>query len=476
MTEISILNYSDAVELAHDVSAQWAASSAEQRIALLNGLAEALFADANRLALLANEETNLGIPRLLSELERTCFQLRGFAQQVAERRPFRVVDDAATPGVPPYGRPHVMKTLVPLGPVAMFSASNFPFAFSVLGGDTASALAAGCTVVVKAHSGHPRLSREVFFLAQRVLRELKLESGVIQFVEGAGHEVGVGLVRHPHIKAVAFTGSYQGGTALWREANARETPIPFYGELGSINPVVILPAALEHNPTELGMTLSKSIEFGCGQICTSPGVVVLFEGERSEAFVAGLSEGMQTHRHHLMLTPGMKHNFVEGVHRIKSVQGVDIVLDSLSTEDAQVPPTSFLARTTGANFIHHAELREEVFGPACLIVSVQTHEEILKVLRCIGGSLTTTIWGLEEDTVQNREILRAASQVAGRVLFSGVPTGVAICRAQVHGGPWPSSTMPLSTSVGYAALERFLRPIALQGAPEWVASLRGQPC
>ena len=476
MTDAAFLNYPDAVAAAQAANDQWATSSPELRISLLSGLADAVTADAARLATLASEETNLSIPRLLSEIERTCFQLRGFAQLVAERRPFRVIDDAAIPGMPPYGRPHLMNTLVPLGPVAMFSASNFPFAFSVLGGDTASALAAGCPVLVKAHSGHPRLSREVYALAQKVLRELNLAPGIIQLVEGAGSEVGVGLVQHPDIKAVAFTGSFQGGTALWREANARGTPIPFYGELGSINPVLVLPKALEKGAAQLGLTLSKSIEFGCGQICTSPGVVILFDDAQADAFVAGLKEGMQSHQHHLMLTPGMKHNFVEGVRRVKAVSGVEVILDCPSTEDDEVPPTSFLARTTGAQFIKDAHLREEVFGPACLVVIVRNQAEAVEVLQSVGGTLTTTLWGLHEDTVENREIVRMASRIAGRVLFDGVPTGVAVCRAQVHGGPWPSSTQPMTTSVGYAAIERFLRPVALQGAPAWVASLRGQPC
>lgn len=472
----AMLNYSDAVAAAQAAHDGWAASSPETRISLLNHLADAVAAQAERLAALASEETHLGIPRLMSEIDRTCFQLRGFAQQVAERRPFRVIDDAAISGTPPQGRPHLMNTLVPLGPVAMFSASNFPFAFSVLGGDTASALAAGCPVVVKAHSGHPRLSREVFALAQKVLHELDLSPGIIQLVEGAGREVGVGLVRHPGIQAVAFTGSFQGGTALWREANERATPIPFYGELGSINPVLVLPRVLEAGAEELGLTLSKSIEFGCGQICTSPGVVILFAGSQAEAFIAGLKAGMQTHQHHLMLTPGMKHNFVEGVRRIKAAAGVEVVLDSQSTEDAVTAPTSFLARTTASRFIEDAHLREEVFGPACLVVTVTEVSEALAVLNSIGGTLTATLWGLDQDTQENRSILRVASRIAGRVLFDGVPTGVAVCRAQVHGGPWPSSTQPMTTSVGYAAIERFLRPVALQAAPSWVAALRGQPC
>jgi len=460
-----------AVNAAHAAAESWARSGAEARAALLRGLAEALEAERATLVPLADRETTLGAVRLNGELDRTCFQLRGFADQVLAGVPFVVTDDAALPGAPPAGRPRLTRVRVPVGTVAMFAASNFPFAFSVLGGDTASALAAGCPVVVKAHPGHPELSRATAALAQRVVAALGLPAGLFGMVEGASTAVGVQLVRHPQIAAVAFTGSYRGGAALQREANERPRPIPFYGELGSINPVVALPAAIAANGAMLAATLAGSITLGCGQFCTSPGVLIVRDDDASRAFVAQLAEALGAATPHAMLHAGIRAGFDAGVARLQQHAGVRVLA---APPHGEAAPRPRLFTTDAATFIESEPLHEEVFGPSCLVVTVTSLDETLAVLQAVQGSLTVTLWGAEADSADNRRLIRAAERIAGRVLFAGVPTGVAVTAAQQHGGPWPASTQPFTTSVGYAALDRFLRPVALQDAPEWLVDARGQ--
>lgn len=442
-----------------------------RRAALLRALADALLAARDTLVPLADRETRLGTARLNGELDRTAFQLRGFASHLETGAAQPLLDDAAIAGAPPQGRPRLTRVAVPLGPVAMFAASNFPFAFSVLGGDTASALAAGCPVVVKAHPGHPELSRAVWALAAGCVAELGLPAGLLQLVQGAGFEAGVALVRDPAIAAVAFTGSLRGGLALWREANARPRPIPFFGELGSINPVVALPSALQAQGPALAAALAASITLGCGQFCTSPGLLVVRGDETGQAFVRQLAEGLAAATPHAMLHAGIRAGFNAGVARLHGHAAVKTLVAAPAGGDA---PGAHLFATDAASFIADATLREEVFGPSCLVVTVNDLDETLAVLAAVEGSLTVTLWGADEDTPDHRRLVSASQQIAGRVLFSGVPTGVAVTGAQQHGGPWPSSTNAASTSVGYAAMDRFLRPVALQDAPGWLIDARGQ--
>ena len=450
----------------------WSTSTGETRGNFLRGLASALEADREGLVALADEETGLGPVRLNGELDRTTFQLRRFADITEKDSAFDRLDDPAVAGPPPAGHPAMVRQRVPLGPVAMFSASNFPFAFSVLGGDTASALAAGCSVVIKAHSGHLLLSNRVFSLVQKVLITQKLPEGLVGFIQGGGSDVGVRLVQHPAIAAGAFTGSTRGGAALQAVANARPRPIPFYGELGSINPVVAMPALLAEKSAELATLLAGSISLGCGQFCTSPGVIVLIKDAASDAFVCQLVTALAAQNPHAMLTPGMRQAFDAGVSHMLAV-GAKPLLHEAGKPEA---PRPFLAEVDASNFIAKAELREELFGPASLIVRAASVCEAIEVLNAVGGSLTVTLWGVDALTADNQALVRAAMAIAGRVLFAGVPTGVAVTAAQQHGGPWPSSTQPMTTSVGDAAMERFLRPVALQDAPAWLLARNGRPC
>lgn len=468
----SALDVDAAACAAQAAFAAWRDSSGEQRAALLRALASALESDREALVALADDETALGPVRLNGELDRTAFQLRRFAD-IAERGvPFACTDDPAVAGAPPVGHPAMVRVRVPLGPVAMFAASNFPFAFSVLGGDTASALAAGCSLVVKAHPGHPLLSQRVHGHVQRVLREQGLPAGLVGMVQGAAIEVGVALIRHPAIAAGAFTGSTRGGVALQAEANARPRPIPFYGELGSINPVVVLPAALAARGAELANTLAGSIALGCGQFCTNPGLIVLLDDGSANAFVDQLGKALAAQSPHAMLTAGMRAAFVKGT-RAQLAAGARAILDEGG--DA-LAPRPFLAEVDAATFLARHTLSEEVFGPSSLIVRARSIHQVLQVLQAVGGSLTVTVWGAEEESEATRALVRGATEIAGRVLFAGVPTGVAVTAAQQHGGPWPASTQAMTTSVGDAALDRFLRPVALQDAPAWLLARNGRPC
>lgn len=461
-----------AVRAADAAADDWASSTGPRRAALLRALADGLEAGRDTFVPLADQETALGPVRLQGELDRTAFQLRRFADIAERGDPFAVLDDPAVAGAPPAGHPPMVRQRVPLGPVAMFAASNFPFAFSVLGGDTASALAAGCPVVVKAHPGHPALSAQVFGMVQRVLQAQGLPAGLIGMVQGAGVEVGVGLIRHPLIAAGAFTGSTRGGAALQAEALARPRPIPFYGELGSINPLVALPAVLLARGAELAATLAGSITLGCGQFCTNPGLLLLVDGPETDAFVPQLVEALSRQQPHPMLTAGMRQAFDAGIRNFVAA-GAQVLLQAEGTAPAPGPQ---LLQVGASRFIECHALREEVFGPSSLIVRCASLAEVHAVLAAVGGSLTVTIWGADEDTREHRALVRSAMRIAGRVLFAGVPTGVAVTAAQQHGGPWPASTAPMTTSVGDAALDRFLRPVCLQDAPAWLLARDGVPC
>lgn len=456
-----------AVAKAAAAADEFAATSAQLRSALLRSLADNIESQRVELVALADLETGLGLTRLNGELDRTIFQLRGFADVLDLGTIHAVIDAPAIQGVPPIGRPRLTRTRVSVGPVAMFSASNFPFAFSVLGGDTASALTAGCPVVVKAHPAHPSLSRTTAALARRVVAEQGLPEGVFQMVQGGSNEVGIALVNAPAIAAVAFTGSFNGGIALAKVASNRSRPIPFYGELGSINPLLVLPSALEKDTADMASALAESICVGAGQFCASPGAVVVPTGLAGDAFVHSFASALRAIQPHAMLSAGIRSNFDRGVARWRSSQVLKPLLDDYPLAGS-LEPRPFLAEVGAAEFIADRELHEEIFGSAALVVRTVSTDETVKVLQAIGGSLTVTLWGAEADTPENRCIVRAASQVAGRVLFDGVPTGVAVTAAQHHGGPYPASTQPFATSVGYAAVDRFLRPVALQDPPSWV--------
>lgn len=458
-------NKSESIDQAVSQAAQafWrdALRSRLVRSALLRGLADAMDAAAPELIAIANEETHLGVPRLTGEVARTTFQLRMFADLVDQRSLDQPLLNPAVAGTPPVGHPSLLRDYEPLGPVAMFAASNFPFAFSVLGGDTASALAAGCPVIVKGHPGHPKLTQATVDLARHVIQSQGLPAGVFTLVSGDGIEVGQVLVDHPQVSAVAFTGSVQGGLALWARCNARSRPIPFFGELGSINPIVAFESALSRDSQALAETLAGSITLGCGQFCTSPGLVFVPEGPLGDQFRDQLVAAFAKSATHPMLHSGIQAHYEKRVSQVKAV-GIETLVEPRPGCQA------YVAQTDLATFVKSPTLQEEVFGSACLLIRVKSAKEICQGLEAVGGSLTVTLWGANTPNDDVRQILQTARQMAGRVLFASVPTGVAVAAGQHHGGPFPASTMPSTTSVGPDAMMRFLRPVCLQDAPQWV--------
>ncbi|MEN0085671.1 MAG: aldehyde dehydrogenase family protein [Leifsonia sp.] len=426
-------------------------STRDERAEWLEGLAAALEADRAELVALAHEETHLSEARLDGEVTRTAAQLRFFAGVVREGSYLEAVVESPDPSlVPP--RPDLRRILRPLGPVAVYTASNFPFAFSVLGNDTASALAAGCPVVVKAHPGHPELSRRTAALAAGVL-----PAGWLSLVEGM--EAGVELVRHPLVRAAGFTGSVRGGRALFDIAVSRPDPIPFYGELGSINPVVVTRAAAADRAAAIGAGLVGSFTRDAGQYCTKPGLVLVPQGGGVEAAVRDALGVAAAGR---QLTDGMAGAFASGVEAFAAHAGVDVVrAEAAAGESAPtvvvVPAAVFLSDPSA--------FREECFGPVTVVVTY-ADDELGRLLDALEPSLTATVHrGPGEDVTA---LAAALAPLAGRLLFDGWPTGVAIGWAQHHGGGWPSTTASIHTSVGATAIRRWLTPIAYQDAPQEV--------
>jgi NADP-dependent aldehyde dehydrogenase len=431
----------------------WRRSSATERAGWLRAAADVLDANVAELVAIADEETRLGVPRLTGEVARTSGQLRLFATVVEEGSYLELtVDDADAAATPP--RPELRRLLTALGPVAVFSASNFPFAFSVAGGDTASALAAGNPVVVKAHSGHPRLSARTAELVADALEKAGAPTGSLALVEG--REAGNALVQHPLIRAAGFTGSVSGGRALFDLASGRPDPIPFYGELGSINPVVITEAAVAARGETLAQGLVGSFTLGVGQFCTKPGVVFIPAGAGFEDLVAAHVPAASGGP---LLTERITDAFPAGLAHLESDSSVTVVAQGVEVDG--VRPVALL---TDARAVAERPdtLLEECFGPVTLLVRYDSTDDLHAALSRVPGSLTATLHAESaEDPAETLELLQ---ERAGRVLFAGWPTGVAVTWSQQHGGPWPATTS-LHTSVGASAIRRFLRPLAFQDAP-----------
>ena len=435
-----------------------AAATAAERAHWLTAIADLLDAHTAELVAIADEETHLGEVRLTGEVARTTGQLRLFARVIVEGSYLEVTIDHADPTTTP-PRPDLRRMLVPVGPVAVFSASNFPFAFSVAGGDTASALAVGCPVIVKAHSGHLKLSQRTAELVTEALASAGAPAGTFALV--SGREVGSALVQAPEVKAAGFTGSLGGGRALFDLASSRPDPIPFYGELGSINPVVVTKAAIVARGAELAGGLATSFTNGAGQFCTKPGVVFVPEGAGFEALLAEASASKAGGR---LLTDRITEAYPDGLAALASDPSVEVVLGTVEqdTEHAGASPVIF-ATTAVAAAERPERLYEECFGPTTLLVRYSSQAELLTALEAVPGSLTATIHAEPSDDTSAE--LAILSERAGRVLFAGWPTGVAVTWSQQHGGPWPATTS-LHTSVGATAGRRFLRPLAFQDAPD----------
>jgi alpha-ketoglutaric semialdehyde dehydrogenase len=459
-----------AARLAAEAAPAFARLTAKQRGEFLRALAAGLEAATAELAAQANLETGLPLPRLQGEIGRTCGQLRFYAAAVEEGTCLDARIDHADPNRKPLPKPDVRSVLRPLGPVAVFGSSNFPFAYSVAGGDTASALAAGCPVIVKAHPAHPGTSELVAAVIVAAAQQTGMPAGVFSMLFDAGHTVGAALVQHPAIQAVGFTGSLRGGRALMDLAAARPQPIPVYAEMGSVNPVFILPGALAARGADLAAGLHASVTLGVGQFCTNPGLHILPAGSAAQAFLARLGELMAGTPAGAMLTSGICDNYRKGAQRLAGSAGVTTVAQAAAGGAHGGAAQVFV--TDAPRFLADHTLAEEVFGPATLAITYGSDAELLAVARALDGQLTVSVHGTEADFAQHAELLAVLAEKAGRVVFNGFPTGVEVCHAMVHGGPYPAASDSRSTSVGTRAALRFLRPVCYQGAPD--AQLPGE--
>ncbi len=440
-------------------------SSREDRAAFLNAIADEIEARADAITQIGTEETGLPEARLQGERGRTTGQLRLFATHILNGDYLDRRHDEALPDRQPLPRPDLKMMQRPIGPVAVFGASNFPLAFSTAGGDTASALAAGCPVVVKGHSAHPGTGEIIAEAIHAAIKTCKIHPGVFSLIQGGKRDVGQALVQHPLIKAVGFTGSLGGGRALFDLCASRPEPIPFFGELGSVNPMFLLPAALASRNAELAKGWAGSLTMGAGQFCTNPGIAVVVEGSDAEAFAKAANDALSPVGAQTMLTDGIAAAYRQGRDRIASSKGVQEILTSTCDQRNATP---YLFLTTGAEWLANEALGEEVFGPLGLIVVVKDIAEMMAVARSLQGQLTCTIHMDDGDAELARTLLPVLERKAGRILANGFPTGVEVCDAMVHGGPYPASTNFGATSVGTLAIRRFLRPVCYQNLPNTI--------
>ncbi len=440
----------------------YAAKTRAERAAFLNRIADEIEARGAEITEIGTQETGLPAARLEGERGRTTRQLRLFAARILKDDWLDRRHDAALPDRQPAPRPDLKMIQRPIGPVAVFGASNFPLAFSTAGGDTASALAAGCPVVVKGHSAHPGTGEIVAQAIDAAIKATAMPAGVFSLVQGGKRDVGEALVQNPHIKAVGFTGSLAGGRALFNLCAQRPEPIPFFGELGSVNPMFVLPAALSARGEAIAKGWAGSLTLGAGQFCTNPGIAVLIDGPEADSFVQAAKTAVGAIGPQTMLTDGIAEAYRAGRDRVAKGNGVRSVLTT--TCDLR-NATPYLFEVSGQDWLADHALAEEVFGPLGLIVRVRHAAEMQEIARSLQGQLTCTLHLDDADMDLGRALMPILERKAGRVLANGFPTGVEVVDAQVHGGPYPASTNFGATSVGTMSIRRWLRPVAYQNMP-----------
>jgi alpha-ketoglutaric semialdehyde dehydrogenase len=463
-----------AVRAAEAAFPSYAALTRDQRAAFLDRIADEIEARGAEITAIGSSETGLPTARLEGERGRTTGQLRLFASHIRAGSHLDRRHDAALPDRKPAPRPDIKMVQRPIGPVAVFGASNFPLAFSTAGGDTASALAAGCPVVVKGHSAHPGTAEIVAQAIDAAIKALGLHPGVFSLVQGGKRDVGEALVQHPLIRAVGFTGSLGGGRALFDLCTRRPDPIPFFGELGSVNPMFLLPAATEARGEAIGKGWAGSLTMGAGQFCTNPGIAVVIDGPDADAFAAAATEALGQTAAQTMLTDGIAAAYRVGRDRVAAQTGVRAVLTSVCDLRQATP---YLFEVSGDDWLGNHALAEEVFGPLGLILRVRDANQMMEVAQSLEGQLTCTLHMDDADTALAQTLMPVLERKAGRILANGFPTGVEVVDAQVHGGPYPASTNFGATSVGTMSIRRWLRPVAYQNLPDALlpADLQGMP-
>jgi NADP-dependent aldehyde dehydrogenase len=437
--------------------------AAEKKALFLDCIADEIESLGDKLIEQANAETNLPAARLIGERGRTTGQLRMYATMLREGSWVEASIDTAIPDKNP-PKPDLRKLLIPLGPVIVFGASNFPFAYSTAGGDTASALASGCTVVVKAHPAHAVTSQMVYEAIQVAIKKSNMPANVFQHVHGSSFESGKTLVQHELTAAVGFTGSFSGGKALYDYAAARKNPIPVFSEMGSVNPVILLPDTLEKNAAGIAKQYVASITLGMGQFCTNPGLMFAVESDALNAFKETLSSEIEK-----VIPAKMLHNGIHSAYFKKrniALQQQQVALlqqSNQNNEELFALPT--VATVNGETFLQNELLHEEVFGPYSLLVICKDVDELLRCWKAVRGQLTTSLMGTDKDFENNPTLISVAETIAGRIVFNNVPTGVEVCPSMVHGGPFPASTDSRFTAVGIHAVKRWVRPVCYQNCP-----------
>lgn len=440
--------------------------SGKSKAGFLRQIATEIEALGNDLIQVTMQETNLPEARLLGERGRTCMQLRMFADLAEEGSWVEARIDTANPDRQPLPKPDIRKMMQPIGPVAVFAASNFPFAFSTAGGDTAAALAAGCPVVMKGHSGHIKTSEMVTSAILKAAKSTGMPDGVFSMVLGPGAEVGKALVEHADIKAVGFTGSYGGGMALFHLANARKEPIPVFSEMGSINPVVMMPEKLQNEAEAVAKLYAGSITQGVGQFCTNPGLILAVENNDLSNFITTLAAEIEKISPAPMLNKGIFSNYEKMREQAIQQQSVDTEAVSQVPVSGEIQGVPTVASVTGEVFLQNPTLHQEVFGPYSLVVKCKDLQEIEAIIAHLEGQLTATLMATEAELLQNTSLVDQLRNKCGRLLFNGVPTGVEVCFAMQHGGPFPASTDGRFTSVGPDSIKRFVRPASYQSFPD----------
>lgn len=455
----------EAVNLAWDAFKVYRKVSGAKRAAFLNAIADEILALDKTLIDMYMSESGLPEGRAVGERGRTIFQLRSFAELILNEDWRDNTFDAAQPDREPLPKADLRKTAIPLGPVVVLGASNFPLAFSTAGGDTASALAAGCPVIVKSHPMHSGTSELVANAIIKAAKDTGMPNGVFSNLNGKGIEVGSALVKHPKIKALGFTGSVGGGRALFNLAAQREEPIPVFAEMGSINPVIITPKAIEKRSEALASQYAGSITLGTGQFCTNPGLLLTIDSDKTQNFINDLANKTVAIDAQCMLHPKIKAGFVENGANVATQKGAK----TIAKIEAAVAPNyapSQIVSVSGKDFLENPKLHQEVFGPFSLVVKAENESELIAIINGLEGQLTGTIIAEEEEHANLHDIVDALEDRVGRIIFNGVPTGVEVCPSMQHGGPYPASTDSRFTAVGTDSIKRWVRPVSYQSFPK----------
>lgn len=463
-TEASTAEIHEAVSLAKNAFGEFRAMSGERKGAFLDAIADEIVALDDLLIQTYMTESGLPEGRAKGECGRTIFQLRSFADLVREGSWVEARIDTGIPDRAPAAKPDLRKMMIGIGPIVVFGASNFPLAYSTAGGDTASALAAGCPVIVKSHPMHAGTSELVASAVIKAAEKTGMPNGVFSNLNSRGIEVGTELVKHPDVKGVGFTGSIRGGRALFNLAAARKEPIPVFAEMGSINPVILMPNYLKNNSTSIAKTYAGSITLGTGQFCTNPGLILGVKSAELTSFIESLGNEIAQIEPTCMLHPTIASNFEHGKTQLLEHRETTLVNQSVQLADPNYAQQA-IATVDGSSFLKNPTLHEEIFGPFSLVVQCDDLDQLTRIIQELEGQLTGTILTDESEIADRPEIVRALQDRVGRLIFNSVPTGVEVCPAMLHGGPYPASTDARFTAVGTDSIKRWVRPVSYQDWP-----------